>query len=79
LGKEREERSQWESGLKRLAAVAGKPEHWFFMEEDQERQRGHRISAVELDVEKEQALLSLFNHCLRLKNYVLFCIPDCTS
>ncbi len=48
--------------LKRLAAVAGKPEHWFFMEEDQESVATQTMgpSAVELD-EKEQALLSLFN------------------
>ncbi|HGG8841277.1 TPA: helix-turn-helix domain-containing protein [Enterobacter soli] len=48
--------------LKRLAAVTGKPEHWFFMEEGQEDATTHTIgqSTVELD-EKEQALLSLFN------------------
>ncbi|WP_164496621.1 MULTISPECIES: helix-turn-helix domain-containing protein [Citrobacter] len=48
--------------LKRLAAVTGKPEHWFFMDSDQEGAEVHvqGLPAVELD-EKEQALLSLFN------------------
>ncbi|HIC1933084.1 MULTISPECIES: helix-turn-helix domain-containing protein [Citrobacter freundii complex] len=48
--------------LKRLAAVTGKPEHWFFMDSEQEcaETRVAGLSAVELD-EKEQALLSLFN------------------
>ncbi|EMM7531794.1 MULTISPECIES: helix-turn-helix domain-containing protein [Citrobacter] len=48
--------------LKRLAAVTGKPEHWFFMDSEQESAATHVSgpSAVELD-DKEQALLSLFN------------------
>ncbi|ENU8988196.1 helix-turn-helix domain-containing protein [Salmonella enterica] len=48
--------------LKRLAAVTGKPEHWFFMDEGQEDTATPTIgqSGVELD-DKEQALLSLFN------------------
>ncbi|MGV4201258.1 helix-turn-helix domain-containing protein [Citrobacter murliniae] len=48
--------------LKRLAAVTGKPEHWFFMDSEQESVAAHEdgLSAVKLD-EKEQALLSLFN------------------
>jgi hypothetical protein len=59
LGKGKK-RSQWRT-VKRLAAVTGKPEHWFFMEEGQEDATAHyRESTVELD-EKEQALLSLFN------------------
>lgn len=48
--------------LKRLAAVTGKPEHWFFMDSEQENAATHvaGLSAVELD-DKEQVLLSLFN------------------
>jgi hypothetical protein len=37
LGKGKK-RSQWRT-VKRLAAVTGKPEHWFFMEEGQEDAR----------------------------------------
>jgi hypothetical protein len=47
--------------LKRLAAVSRKPEHWFFMDEDEELLTGTAANRVrELD-EKEEALLSLFN------------------
>lgn len=47
--------------LKRLSAVTGKPEHWFFMDPDQDREDSDLVpSTVKLD-EKEQALLTLFN------------------
>jgi transcriptional regulator with XRE-family HTH domain len=47
--------------LKRLAAVSRKPEHWFFMDEDEELLTGTAANRVrELD-DKEEALLSLFN------------------
>lgn len=45
--------------LKRLAAVAGKPEHWFFMPSDSEQNVPLSMTR-QLD-EKEEALLSLFN------------------
>ncbi|HEL4713690.1 TPA: helix-turn-helix domain-containing protein [Klebsiella pneumoniae] len=65
---------QWAKGettprgerLKRLAAVTGKPEHWFFMPPDED---GENVSSQtepeapsrnELD-DKEKALLALFN------------------
>ncbi|MED5757835.1 helix-turn-helix domain-containing protein [Enterobacter roggenkampii] len=47
--------------LKRLAAVTGKPEHWFFMDPDQDVE-GSSLAPPTLKLdEKEQALLSLFN------------------
>ncbi|EBX1067412.1 transcriptional regulator [Salmonella enterica subsp. enterica serovar Oranienburg] len=50
-------------GLKRLAAAAGKAEHWFFMSPDAESQgesHAETFSGRKLD-ENEQLLLSLFN------------------
>ncbi|EML4687352.1 helix-turn-helix domain-containing protein [Citrobacter amalonaticus] len=44
--------------LKRLSAVTGKPEHWFFMDDDEEQ--SVPVSQRMLD-DKEEALLSLFN------------------
>ncbi|MDT7074184.1 helix-turn-helix domain-containing protein [Citrobacter amalonaticus] len=44
--------------LKRLSAVTGKPEHWFFMDDDKEQ--SVPVSQRMLD-DKEEALLSLFN------------------
>lgn len=48
--------------LKRLAAVSRKPEHWFFMDEDEDQpgQGAETKRTRELD-DKEEALLSLFN------------------
>ncbi|KHE07938.1 helix-turn-helix domain-containing protein [Citrobacter braakii] len=45
--------------LKRLAAITGKPEHWFFMPSPDAENQASTI-ARQLD-EKEEALLSLFN------------------
>lgn len=48
--------------LKRLAAVTGKPEHWFFMEPDSDGEEAQIITTKRRDLdEKEEALLSLFN------------------
>lgn len=48
--------------LKRLAAVTGRPEYWFFMEPNGEDENGEEVSAPPrvLD-EREETLLSLFN------------------
>lgn len=48
--------------LKRLAAVTGRPEYWFFMEPGSEDENGEEVSTPPrvLD-EREETLLSLFN------------------
>ncbi len=64
---------QWAKGettprgerLKRLAAVTGKPEHWFFMpiDENEPEESVSEILASSRDAldDKEKALLALFN------------------
>lgn len=47
--------------LKRLAAVAGRPEHWFFMDPDQDDSTTYSTSPIAQLDDKEKALLSLFN------------------
>ncbi|MCG0492514.1 helix-turn-helix domain-containing protein [Enterobacter hormaechei] len=48
--------------LKRLSAVTGRPEYWFFMEPGTEGENGEELPTLPrvLD-EQEQTLLSLFN------------------
>ncbi|HHL4255904.1 TPA: helix-turn-helix domain-containing protein [Escherichia coli] len=46
--------------LKRLAAVTGKPEHWFFMPLNEHLKEEDAPPLIQLD-DKEKALLSLFN------------------
>ncbi|MCZ5540146.1 hypothetical protein O5537_28950, partial [Escherichia coli] len=46
--------------LKRLAAVTGKPEHWFFMPLNEHSKEEDAPPLIQLD-DKEKALLSLFN------------------
>lgn len=47
--------------LKRLAAVTGRPEHWFFMDPEQDDSTTYSASPVAQLDDKEKALLSLFN------------------
>ncbi|EPM0026597.1 helix-turn-helix domain-containing protein [Citrobacter farmeri] len=46
--------------LKRLSAVTGRPEHWFFMAPEDSDQETAQLAPKVLD-DKEEALLSLFN------------------
>ncbi|BDH45724.1 transcriptional regulator [Salmonella enterica subsp. enterica serovar Choleraesuis] len=48
--------------LKRLSAVTGKPEYWFFMDPSEEPEEHQLASAIPrvLD-DKEEALLAMFN------------------
>ncbi|MDB2179540.1 helix-turn-helix domain-containing protein [Citrobacter farmeri] len=46
--------------LKRLSAVTGRPEHWFFMATEDSDQDTAQLAPKVLD-DKEEALLSLFN------------------
>jgi len=60
---------KWASGtsiasgerLKRLSAVTGRPEYWFFMEPGDEVAEAHSEPRPRLLDEKEETLLSLFN------------------
>lgn len=48
--------------LKRLAAVTGKPEYWFFMDRDAGGDENHQDIPIPIVLDdKEKALLSIFN------------------
>jgi len=47
--------------LKRLAAVTGRPEHWFFMDQESDGSEQESSPRYRILDEKEETLLTLFN------------------